>query len=107
MQELEDRRDQHRREMMRDRKAWEAGEEARAEEHRREVAAHWRALAVRADARAELELHAERMARLHRILDVAVDSDDHELMAHTRRVIQREIARNARMMVRIQERGAR
>ncbi len=107
MQALEDQREQERRAKIQNRAAWEANEEARAAEHRREVADHWRAVAVRAEAREELATHAERMAHLSRILDIAVDSHDIDLMAHARRVIQREIARNARAMARIEERGGR
>lgn len=106
MQALEDQRERERRDKIRNEAQWEASQEARAAAHRREVMEHWGAIASRAEARAELQVHADRMARLNRILDVAVDSHDDELTAHCRRVLQREIARNARAMARIEAGGA-
>ncbi len=46
------------------------------------------------------------MARLSRILDLAIDSKDDDLASHCRRVIQREVARSARAMARIAAGGA-
>jgi hypothetical protein len=46
------------------------------------------------------------MARLNRILDVALEERDEVLASHCRRVIQREIIRNARAMARIEAGGA-
>jgi hypothetical protein len=106
-QAQEDQRDRERRERIRNEREWEASREARAEAHRREIAERWAAIAIRAEARAELQLHAERMAHLSRILDVAFESHDDSLVAHCRRVIQREIARNARAMARIEAGGGR
>jgi hypothetical protein len=102
MQSIEEQRERERREKIRNQVQWEADRDARAEAHRREVAEHWRAREIRADARAELELHAERMAHLNRILDIAVESEDFALARRCRRTIQREIARNARTMARIE-----
>ncbi len=107
MQALEDQREKERRDKIRNEAQWEASREARAAADRREVAERWGAIASRAEARAELQLHADRMARLNRILDVAVDSHDDTLASHCRRVIQREVARNARAMTKIEAEGAR
>ena len=85
----------------RDHAAWEAGREQRALEARNQVSATWGGLADREDARAELRTHADRMAQLNRILDVAMDKGDAALAAHCRNVINREIARDARILASI------
>lgn len=107
MQTLEDQREKERRDKIRNEADWEASREARAAAHRREIAERWAAIATREEARAELQAHAERMARLNRILDIAIEARDEALGAHCRRVIQREIVRNARAMARIESGGAR
>ena len=106
MQALEDQRERERRDKVRNEAQWEASQEARAVAHRREVMEQWGAIASRAEARTELQVHADRMARLSRILDSAIDSKDDDLASHCRRVIQREVARNARAMARIEAGGA-
>ena len=100
-------RERERRDKIRNEAQWEASQEARAAAHRREVVEHWGAIASRAEARAELQVHADRMARLNRILDLAVDSRDDDLASHCRRVIQREVVRNARAMAKIETEVAR
>jgi hypothetical protein len=90
----------------RDHAAWEAGREQRALDARNQLLATWGPLTDRADARAEFTTHADRMAQLNRILDVALDKGDSALAAHCRNVIQREIARDARIMAAIRV-GAR
>lgn len=105
MQALEDQRERERRDRIRNEAEWEATQEARAAAHRREIAERWAAIAIRAEGRAELQVHAERMAHLNRILDIALDSRDDALASHCRRVIQREIVRNARAMARIEAGG--
>ena len=50
------------------------------------------------EARSELNLHSDRMARLNRILDIAQDKKDTTLATHAKQVIQREVARDARVM---------
>lgn len=89
----------------RDHAAWEAGREQRALEARNQILSTWGPLADRADARAEFTTHADRMAQLNRILDVAMDKGDTALAAHCRNVIQREIARDARIMAAIRMNG--
>jgi len=107
MQAQEEQRERERRERIQNQRQWEDSREARAEAHRHEIAERWAAIAIRAEARAELQVHAERMAHLNRILDVAFESHDDSLVSHCRRVIQREIARNARAMARIEAGGGR
>jgi hypothetical protein len=88
----------HRRELRHDLRAWRAGRLERAAEERHAIAYAWGDLVTRPEAHAELVLHAERMARLNRILDVAEDEGNEALAGHCRAVIAREIARNARVM---------
>jgi hypothetical protein len=78
--------------------AWEASREQRAAEGRARVTSTWGDLAEQPEAKAELATHAERMAQLNRILDVAQDKGDAALVAHTNSVIQREIARDTRVL---------
>ncbi len=88
--------------------AWDAAREQRAAEARAQVTSTWGNLAERPEAKAELATHAERMAQLNRILDVAQDKGDAALVAHTNSVIQREIARDARVLQSIRAKeGAR
>jgi hypothetical protein len=81
-----------------DTRAWDAAREQRAAEARNQVSATWGSIAERPEAKAELATHAERMAQLNRILDVAQDKGDTALAAKTNAVIQREIARDARIL---------
>jgi hypothetical protein len=78
--------------------AWAASRQQRALEERREYAATWGDLALRPDVHAEMVLHAERLARLNRILDIAEDTGNGALAAHCHAVIDREVGRNARVM---------
>jgi hypothetical protein len=81
-----------------DTRAWDAAREQRAAEARSQVNATWGNLADQPEAKAELATHAERMAQLNRILDVAQDKGDTALAAKTNAVIQREIARDTRVL---------
>ena len=81
-----------------DTRAWEAGREQRAAEARSQLSATWGGLAELPDAKAELATHAERMAQLNRILDVAQDQGNTALISKTNAVIQREIARDTRVL---------
>ena len=98
VQSLEDQRRREREIRIHDEREWEASREARAAIHQREVMEQWHSAAIRADARPELELHAERMAHLNRILDIAVGDRDPVLAGRCRIVMQREVARNIRVM---------
>ncbi|MES1173154.1 MAG: hypothetical protein ABUL62_02405 [Myxococcales bacterium] len=81
-----------------DTRTWDASREQRAAEARARVASTWGDLAEQPEAKAELATHAERMAQLNRILDVAQDQGDTALVARTNGVIQREIARDTRVL---------
>jgi hypothetical protein len=87
-----------------DARAWEAAREQRAADARSQVNATWGSLAEQPDAKIELATHAERMAQLNRILDVAQDKGDTALASHCNSVIQREIARDARILQAIRAR---
>ena len=87
-----------------DTRAWDAAREQRAAEARNQVNATWGNLADQPEAKAELATHAERMAQLNRILDVAQDKGDTALAARTDAVIQREIARDTRVLQAIRAR---
>ena len=88
-----------------DTRAWEAGREQRAAQARSQFSQTWGDLADQPDAKAELATHAERMAQLNRILDVAQDQSNSALIAQTNAVIQREIARDTRVLQGIRARG--
>jgi len=81
-----------------DERAWEARRDQRALEERNAMQTTWGPALDRPEARAELTLHADRMARLNRILDVAQDQGNAALVAHTQAVIQKEINRDARIL---------
>jgi hypothetical protein len=99
LQRIYDDRLTRRSEQRRDLHAWEAGRAARELEHRRELESVWGATFLsRPECRAELERHADRVARINRIIDLAEEQHATALLAHARAVLNREIARNAREM---------
>jgi len=87
-----------------DARAWDAAREQRAIAARSQLNATWGSVAEQPEAKAELATHAERMAQLNRILDVAQDKGDTALAARTDAVIQREIARDTRVLQAIRAR---
>jgi hypothetical protein len=98
---MQQREDQERAKREADRKneaQWKADRAKRAEDWRNDMANQWGNTLDQPEARSELSLHADRMARLNRILDIAQDKKDTALANHARQVIQKEIARDARMM---------
>ena len=86
--------------LLRDDRRWEAERNARAESHRREIAQQWVHVADRPAARTELSVHADRMARLNRALDLA-EASDAALVRRINDLIRRENARHARIMAEI------
>jgi len=86
--------------LLKDDRRWEAERNARAENHRREIAQQWVHVADRPAARVELSLHADRMARLNRALDLA-EASDAALVRRINDLIRRENARHARIMAEI------
>ncbi len=80
------------------REAWERMRAERAAMHRREIARVW-AIALRTPAgQAELTLHANRMARLHRVRDIGVDTHNTALIAKVDRLIEIENARSLHVL---------
>ena len=84
-----------------DEKRWEDERNVRAENHRRAIAQQWAHDAQKPAARAELSVHADRMARLNRALDLA-EGTDTALASRINDLIRRENARHARTMATIQ-----
>jgi len=81
-----------------DPKAWAAGRAERAAQRRREIAELWGNVVYRIDGQAKLRIHAERMSRLNRMLDLAERAADQALIARLRRDITRELKRHAQSM---------
>jgi hypothetical protein len=98
LQQEQDQKIAQREAARKDAHAWDANREQRAAQDRNEIASNWGDIAAQADAKAELATHAERMAQLNRILDVANDQHDAGLRARTNAVIQREITRDIRVL---------
>ncbi len=88
-----------------DTRAWDAGREQRAAQARSELTSTWGDISEQPAAKAELATHAERMAQLNRILDVAQDQGDTALVTRTNAVIQREIARDTKVLQGIRAQG--
>lgn len=91
-----------RKDAVRDPKAWKDGRDKRADEHRKAVADAVGAALATPEAQAELKLHADRMARLNRILDVAEQKSDAALTTRAKALIDKEIARDAAVLHDIQ-----
>lgn len=100
----EEREREARRQARKDAAAWAAARQQRAIERRRDVNTTWGVLVNNADARAELSVHAERMARLSRVVDLAEDRNEPVVVARARVLIAREITRHTTAMVAIRVR---
>jgi hypothetical protein len=87
-----------RRELRKDPSRWSEGRERRAAEHRRAISAMWGACVTAPPFRQELGLHAERVARLHRIIDILEDQGDGGTVAWARALLDRETDRHVRTM---------
>ena len=98
MQAREDQERAKREAERKDQSKWKADRSKRADDWRSDMANQWGKTLDQPEARTELNLHSDRMARLNRILDIAQDKKDATLTAHAKSVIQREIARDARVM---------
>ena len=88
--------------LLRDERRWDEERHIRAEAHRRAIAQEWMHVSERPAARAELSIHADRMARLNRALDLAESSSDTPMIIRINELIRRENARHARTMATIQ-----
>jgi hypothetical protein len=99
LQKLEDDQRKKRDEERKDAKRWDADRDQRAAERRRQLEGVWGApFLARPETRAELDVHAERIARIERIIDIAADTHNAALMAHAQRVLAAENQHHARVM---------
>ncbi len=78
--------------------AWADNRPARATQDRSEIGQIWGNLVDSPDARAALRIHADRMARLNRMLDVAEQAADATLIKRVQLDIQRELVTHAHKM---------
>jgi hypothetical protein len=83
---------------LKDPKAWADNRPARASQDRTELGQIWGSLVDSPDARAALRIHADRMARLNRMLDVAQLGADSALSKRIEADIQRELLGHAQNM---------
>jgi len=98
LQELEGARRTARTEGLKDSKAWEAGRARRASAHRQQLATLWGSITGTVDGQARLRLHADRMARLNRLLDLAEQKNDKALIATLATHIENELKRHVQAM---------
>jgi sugar phosphate isomerase/epimerase len=96
--QLEDQRRKERLAAVKDVKTWNSARPQRAVQHRGEIASTWGNLVSRPEAQAELKTHADRMARLNRILDIANQKADSTLESRCQADIQKEVDRDLRAM---------
>jgi len=98
LEQLETARRKNRSQSLQDPKAWAAGRDQRALQHRREIAELWGNVVNGIDGQAKLRMHAERMSRFNRMLDLAEHSADQALVARLHKDITRELVRHAKSM---------
>ncbi|HEX3774724.1 MAG TPA: hypothetical protein VHV51_09690 [Polyangiaceae bacterium] len=98
LHQAEEQRQKERMAAVKDAKAWNEGRNARAIARRDEIAKTWGNAVSSTEAQAELRTHADRMARLDRILDIANQKADNALAARCRADIQFEIDRDLHAM---------
>jgi ABC-type Zn2+ transport system substrate-binding protein/surface adhesin len=97
----QEREREKRKEERKDAAAWAANRQRRAAEERKDINTTWGGLTSNAEARAELAAHADRMARLNRVLDLAEDRNEPTVAARAKLLIEREITRNSKAMMAI------
>lgn len=83
---------------LKDPKAWDEGRAQRADLDRAALAQIWSNLVDNADARARLRVHADHMARLNRMLDLAQAPADAALTQRIQAAIQTELLQHAQNM---------
>ncbi len=83
---------------MKDPKAWAEDRGQRATHRRVEIGKLWGALVDGPDAQARLRIHADRMARLNRMLDLAEQAADTTLIQRVQKDVQKEIVAHAQDM---------
>src|SRR5258708_670436 len=94
----EEKRQEERKTAVKDAKGWNDGRPQRAVRRKNEIANAWGKAVSTPDAQTELKKHAERMARLNRILDIANDKNNTQLATRVQTDIQKEIERDAQVM---------
>jgi len=102
LHELQVTRRDARKEGLKDAKSWEENRPQRAGAHRAQLAAVWGAVAGSIDGQARLRLHADHMARLNRMLDLAEQTNDAALAKRIGADIDRELTRNMQLMLQLQ-----
>ena len=98
LHQIEEQRQRDRRVAVKDPKTWNDARPQRATQHRSDIANTWGKAVSTPDAQAELKTHADRMARLDRILDIANQKGDTALAARAQTDIQAEVDRDAQAM---------
>lgn len=83
---------------LQDAKAWAEQRGQRATRRRAEIGQVWGALVDGPDAQARLRMHADRMARLNRMLDLAEHAHDSALAARLHKDIEQAIVTHAQDM---------
>lgn len=89
---LRERRDRDRRDLA----AWRRLRAERAEARRREIYARWYRAVRTTEGRAEFALYSERLARLHRIRDLAAERRDNAVIVRVDKVITLENNRHSK-----------
>ena len=98
LQSIEAARRVERAEALKDPQAWALNRPQRAAQHRREIAGFWGDFVGSVDAHAELRMHADRMARLNRMLDLAEHKADSVLTSRIHADVTRELSRHVNAM---------
>ena len=101
LQELEGARRTARQEGLKDPEAWEATRAQRASAHRQQLAALWGGVMDRIEGQARLRLHADRMARLNRLLYLAEQRRDKSLIATIDADIASELVHQVQAMQKV------
>jgi hypothetical protein len=101
LQELEGARGTDRREGLKDSKAWEASRAERASAHRQQLALLWGSVVGTVDGQARLRMHADRMARLNRMLYLAEQQNQKALIAMINSDIASELTHQVQAMQKI------
>lgn len=102
LQQAEATRRAARKQALQDPKGWEEGRPQRASAHRAQLAALWGSISGSIDGQAHLRRHADHMARLNRMLDLAELQSDSALLARIHLDISRELARHMQSMRQLQ-----
>ncbi|HEX3850200.1 MAG TPA: hypothetical protein VHW01_04490, partial [Polyangiaceae bacterium] len=98
LQQLQTEHRKTRDQALKEPRAWDEGRAQRAELDRAELAGIWSNLVDSADAQARLRIHADHMARLNRMLDLAQAPTDAALTQRIQAAIQSELRQHAEHM---------